>query len=456
MSSPGYSQTHVSSSDRSLSISANRASSLPSRPRLNPYQTPDRPMLSKLPTSSSSVSSASTMSTADSTFSIRSFRRESSPVTPPIDSSESIDQWPTAPPRNVYDSPIRAPRNSRYKYQAVASQSKVDEDRDRIKGQRNNDQVDYQDVNNDNNRSKMVLKIPGAFPTVGEGTIGNRRMSSGFENAHNSMPIQYPILPAIVPQCPKFCSYGSARKSIREINHAIRSLLQKPLKPHCDLTAGYIYAFESPRYAPHHIKIGQSSRAPETRMREWSRCRIPISAISKSASIISSESPSSNDEDAFYHYTLVESILFEEFYNQRKWFECEVCKNNQRGPRRHTEWLEIDASTATRAIRRWRTWVEREKPFTSLGRLTAYWQWRVDELPKNSSNLDWDDWTRPGLWEYWGFRLEQLSLHTSKLKTHVTRKDKQFWTMSCFFVFVSFFIYTPEFTLSFAMVLFAL
>ncbi|KAF7941541.1 hypothetical protein EAE99_001178 [Botrytis elliptica] len=454
MSSAGYSQTDVSSSNRSPSISASRASSLPSRPRLKPYQTPDRPMLGKFPTSSSSVSSVSTMSTADSTFSIRSFGRDSSPITPPNDFEVSIDQWP-ARPRNLYESPTRTSRNSRCKYQALASQSKADEGRDRVEGQ-GDDEVDYQDVNNENNQAERVLKMPGAFPTVAEEIIAERRMSSGFNDACNSMPVQYPILPAIAPQCPKFCSYGSTRKSTREINHAIQSLLQKPLKPYCDLTAGYIYAFESPRYAPHHIKIGQSSRAPETRMREWSKCRIPISKISKSISIASTESPSGNDEDAFYYYALVESILFEEFYNQRKWFECEVCKSNHRGPRKHTEWLEIDPSTATHAIRRWRTWVEREKPFTSLGRLTAYWQWRVDELPKNSSSINWDDWTRPGLWKYWGFRLEQLSLHTSKLKPHFTRKDKQFWTMSCFFVFVSFFIYTPEFTISFAMVLLSL
>lgn len=455
MSNPGYSQTHVFSSNRSPSISANRASSLPSRPRLNPYQTPDRPILGKFPTSSSSVSSVSTMSTADSTFSIRSFRREPSPITPPNDFEESIDQWPTARPRNLHESPTRTSRNSSYRYQAIASQSKADEGRDQVEGQ-GDGEVDYQDVNGDNNQAERVLKMPGAFPIVAEEITVNRRMSSDFNNACNYMPVQYPILPAIAPQCPKFCSYGSARKSAREINHAIRSLLQKPLKPHSGLTAGYIYAFESPRYAPCHIKIGQSSRAPETRMREWSKCRIPISKISKSVSIASPESPSGNGEDAFYHYALVESILFEEFYNQRKWFECEVCRNNQRGPRRHTEWLEIDASTATHAIRRWRTWVEREKPFTSLGRLTAYWQWRVDKLPKNSSSINWDDWIRPGLWEYCGFLLEQLSLHTSKLKPHFTRKDKQFWTMSFFFVFVSFFIYTPEFTVSFAMVLFAL
>ncbi|TGO13977.1 hypothetical protein BTUL_0060g00340 [Botrytis tulipae] len=361
------------------------------------------------------------MSTADSTFSIRSLRREPSPVTPPNDFEESIDQWPTARPRNLNEYPIRTSRNSRYKYQPIASQSKADEGRDRVEGQAD-DEVDYQDVNNVNNQAERVLKMPGAFPPVAEEIIVNRRMSSGFSNACNSMPVQYPILPAIAPQCPKFSSYGSARKSTREINHAIRSLLQKPPKPHCGLAAGYIYAFESPRSV---------SGAPP-------------------------ESPSGNGEDAFYHYALVESILFEEFYNQRKWSECEVCKNSQRAPRRHIEWLEIDASTATHAIRRWRDWVEREKPFTPLGRLTAYWQWRVNELPKNSSSINWDDWTRPGLWEYCGFLLEQLSLHTWKLKPHFTRKDKQFWTMSCFFVLVSFFVYTPEFTISFAMVLFAL
>ncbi|KAF7907739.1 uncharacterized protein EAF01_005325 [Botrytis porri] len=342
MSSPGYSQTHLSSSNRSPSISANRASSLPSRPRLNPYKTPDRPTLSKFPTSSSSVSSISTMSTAHSTFSIRSFRRDSLPITPPNDFKESMDQWATARPRNLYDSPIRTSRNSRSRYQAAALQSKVAEGRDRIESKGDDGEVDYQDDDDEKDQAEMVLKMPGAFPTDMEEIVVNRHMSSGFANAYNSMPVQYPILPAILPQRPKFCSYGSSRKSTRAINDAIRSLLQKPFKHHCDLTAGYIYAFESHRYAPCHIKIGQSSRAPETRMREWSKCGMPISEISRSASIVPFETPSSNGEDAFYHYTLVKSIIFEEFYNQRKWFECEVGKNYQRGPRRHTEWLEID------------------------------------------------------------------------------------------------------------------
>ncbi|TEY85842.1 hypothetical protein BOTCAL_0011g00360 [Botryotinia calthae] len=249
MSSPVYSQAHVSSGNRSPSILANQTSSRPSRPRLNPYQTPDRPMLSKFPTSSSSVSSVSTISTADSAFSIRSSRRGSSPITPPHAFEESIDQWPSARPRNLHDSPTRTSRNSRYRYQAISLQSKLDEGRDRGKSQ-GDDEVDYQDDNNDNNQTEMVLKMPGAFPTVAEEIVVNDRdMSSGFDSSYDLMPVQYPILPAIVPQYPKFCSYGSSRKSTREINHAIRSLLQKPLKPHCDLTAGYIYAFESPRSA---------------------------------------------------------------------------------------------------------------------------------------------------------------------------------------------------------------
>lgn len=126
--------------------------------------------------------------------------------------------------------------------------------------------------------------------------------------------VQYPILPVVEPQCPKFTSYGSSRKSNREINHSIRSRLQKPNKPLCDLTPGYIYAFESPVYAPSHIKVGQSSRAPETRMREWPKCGIPLSIVAESTPIVASSSRLNRGKDAFYHYTLVEPLVFEEFW----------------------------------------------------------------------------------------------------------------------------------------------
>lgn len=191
------------------------------------------------------------------------------------------------------------------------------------------------------------------------------------DSVSNLNLVQNPILPVAEPQCPKFTSYGSSRKSNREINHSKRSPLQKPNKPLCDLTPGYIYAFESPVYAPSHIKVGQSSRAPETRMREWQKCGIPLSIVAESTPIIASSSRLSRGKDAFYHYTLVESLVFEEFHDQRQWFECKICKNSQRGPQRHIEWLEVDDSTITHAKDHWRSWSEGETPCTSSGRLTV-------------------------------------------------------------------------------------
>ncbi|KAI9646791.1 hypothetical protein NHQ30_004790 [Ciborinia camelliae] len=398
------------------SIAPVEASNRPLLPHLNPYLTPGRPILKTSTTSSSSISSISTASTIDSTFSIRSFTHDLSPSTPPNDLEESINQRRTTRSRNLYISPTRAPRKLGNTSQAAYFLSEIDGDQG----------------GNDDDQDEVKLKIPGAFP---EGNFIHTRRNLDLDNATNSTPVHYPMLPAAVSQRPKFTPYGSSHKSSQEIKHSIRSLLQKPLEPHYNLTPGYIYAFKSPIYAPSHIKIGQTSRAPETRMREWSKCGIPISEVCGSTSLIASKSSNISSKDAFYHYNLVESIIFEEFHNQRKWFECEICKNNQRGPRRHIEWLKINASTATHAINRWRTWLEREKPFTSSGKLTDYWQWGVDELPKRSSNIDWDDWTSPGSWEYWAFRLEQFPLYTSKLNPHIMRKEKQFWTMGCFFVF---------------------
>lgn len=393
------------------------------------------------------------LSTTDSIFSIKSFRYGSSLSTPSDDFGESSNQWRIRP-QNFPPSSTRAPRKPRYRSQAKDFQFKFYEDRDQ--DTRQDDVTNDERDNHSDGQDEVELKIPGAFPTWPEENLfhGNRNLE--VHQAVNLTPVQYTILPAVEPQRPEFNSYGSSHKSIREINHSIQSLLQKPLKPLCDLAPGYIYAFESPDYAPFHIKIGQSSRAPEVRMREWSKCGIPIFEVRESTSYTTSRSTNGSGKDGFYHYGLVESIIFEEFHNQRKWFECRICKNSQRGNKRHIEWLEIDASTATHAINRWRTWLEREKPFTSSGRHKAYWQWRINELPKKSSNINWDDWTRPGMWEYWAFQLEQLSIYTSKLKPYIMRKDKQFWTTGCFFVFVSYLLYPFGFTLAFAIVLLAL
>ncbi|ESZ96097.1 hypothetical protein SBOR_3574 [Sclerotinia borealis F-4128] len=445
MSSPGHAPANVFTYPFT-----DQASHRTSRALLNTYLTPDWPIL-KTSSTSSSKSCDSTVSTADSTFSIRSSGRDLSPSTPPDDLEESSNQIRKIRFRNLSISPTRAPpRKPRVTSQVIAFQPKADEYQNQIESQNNYDLDDLDD------QDEVELKIPGAFNAFPEQFFVHRNRKLEVDNTVNSKPVQYPILPVVEPQHPKFASYGSAHKSAREINHSIRSLLQKPLKPQSDLSPGYIYAFESPSCAPSHIKIGRSSRAPETRMREWSKCGMPITKVPKSTSHMVSESSDSSGKDAFYHYTLVESILFEEFHNQRKWFECGICRNSQRGPRRHVEWLEIDALTATHAIDRWRTWLERQKPFTSSGKLTAFWQWKVDELPKRSSNMNWDNWTQSEALEHCDFWLEQFSFYTSKLKPHIMRKDKQFWTTGCLFVVVSSLLYGPECTLFFTIVLLAL
>lgn len=256
MFNSGLPQINVSPRSPFSSGSPNRASNRPSRPRLNPYRTPGRPTL---PTSYSSTSSINTTSTTDSTFSIRSFSSDSSPVTSPSDVEQSTNLWSNIRPRNLSVSPTRAPRKPRYRPQKIAPQPRSDGDQGQVEVQDNDEYVNHDDC-----QDEVELKVPGAFLDYAEEPVVHRNRSLEIDNNSNSTSVQYPILPTVEPQYPRFTSYGSSRKSTREINHSIRSLLQKPLKPHCDLTAGYIYAFESPIYAPSHIKIGRPIE-PSTR-----------------------------------------------------------------------------------------------------------------------------------------------------------------------------------------------
>jgi hypothetical protein len=219
---------------------------------------------------------------------------------------------------------------------------------------------------------------------------------------------------------------------LREINEAIRDLLIKQSKPNKEPKGGFVYVMHCPDDASSYLKIGKTHNVPEKRFKTWSKeCRLHLSPVLDP----SPPSSSSCNTDAFLSYGLVESIIQREFHNQRKQY---YCKHHRR---RHDEWFDISSETAYHSINRWRTWLVAEQPFDkSTGKLKPYWQWKVDNLNKNYSTLDWDVWTRPIFWDKWEYSCDDYPRVVLVLK-HLRRKDLRFCMMACVVSFLGYFLY---------------
>ncbi|PQE23713.1 hypothetical protein CJF32_00009153 [Rutstroemia sp. NJR-2017a WRK4] len=235
----------------------------------------------------------------------------------------------------------------------------------------------------------------------------------------------------------EFINYrtGGHRPS-RETNEAIRNTIIKQSKLNKDPKGGFVYAIHCPHDPSSYLKIGKTHKVPETRLKEWSKdCCIHLVPVPDP----SPASSSPCGKDAFLSYGLVESIIQQEFHNQRK---RHVCKRHKH---KHNEWFDISSETAYHSINRWRTWLVVEQPFEkSTGKLKPYWQWKVDNLNKNYSTLDWDVWTQPSYWDWWEYKCDDYP-RLVLLLNHMRRKDLHFCVMGCFVSCLGYFLYNgPE------------
>ncbi|KAM3075449.1 hypothetical protein ACMFMG_007596 [Clarireedia jacksonii] len=219
--------------------------------------------------------------------------------------------------------------------------------------------------------------------------------------------------------CPPLLEFENYREGghrpLRETNEAIRDLIIKKSKSNKKCKGGFIYAMQCPDDASSHLKIGKSRTVPEKRFKVWSKgCRISLSAVPDPTP----SSPSLSSKNAFQFFGLVESIIHQEFHNQRRQY---VCKHHNKT--KHKEWFDVSPETVYHSINRWRTWLVVEEPFDkATGKLKPYWQWKVDNLNKNYSALDWDIWTRRSYWDTWEYYLYNYSFLVLALK-HLKRKD---------------------------------
>jgi len=180
---------------------------------------------------------------------------------------------------------------------------------------------------------------------------------------------------------------------------------------------------ESPESAPGHIKIGKTWRKPSRRRREWRRCNMPLVEVKGSY------------RNAFDHYAIVESLVMAELHHERRKFRCAVCGMS------HDEWYEVEKELAVHVVNRWRIWLMMQKPYNAQFQLTTYWRWRVEKLPKELNDVQWDEWTQPALADYLLFKYGDFCDRIMpSIRAHFTtgRKASWFWSLGIIAVLLSF------------------
>lgn len=204
---------------------------------------------------------------------------------------------------------------------------------------------------------------------------------------------------------PQFIDYKKARKQHTTNAKIIERLVEGSSPQTAETKTGWIYVLESPTTAKGHVKIGKTVGSCSTREKAWGNCNFPVKPVEDI------------NMKAFDHCSIVESLILLELYNNRKKFECQICKGKKGTPRTHTEWFEIDQETALKHVHKWRKWIDEHQPFNEDGKLTKYWRWRVGKLSRQGDDVDWSYWTDP----FW------LEKHVYQIRRHLERKDMQYW-----------------------------
>lgn len=187
-------------------------------------------------------------------------------------------------------------------------------------------------------------------------------------------------------------------------NSAITKII-KNAKTRAGPKVGSVYVFESLDFAPRHVKIGKTVEDPPDRQHKLSKCCVPVTLAEIA------------QRNRFDHHSIVETIVKTELYHVRKTFKGEGCNIN------HTEWFEMDMSTALQIVDRWRTWVQSERPFNDKWELTPYWQWKVAKADLHLADIKWDEWVRSNVLDR--FYHDRLL----PVKARFRRKDVQFWAI---------------------------
>lgn len=203
----------------------------------------------------------------------------------------------------------------------------------------------------------------------------------------------------------KFTRYGKEELDICSINETIIEAMKKTKNPK---DPGWTYIFKSPTRAPGHLKVGISEHM-NRRKKSLQKCFGTLIRVQDS------------DEDAFDFYAIPETLCLLEFHNRRKRVICD-CKKT------HKEWVEVTEDVLLKSVGRWRNWIKIQRPYDNEWKLTPYWEWKVKNLSKTISRVDWDDWTQPERSDYFWYWYNEFGRgYRVNIGKRFERKDMHFW-----------------------------
>jgi hypothetical protein len=256
-------------------------------------------------------------------------------------------------------------------------------------------------------------------PDVGQSDDDDVVLEDFLDDA--DVPDDHPKTTSHEPVRLRFTRYRVKDKDLCSINESIVEIMKNNRK--AKTSPGWTYIFESPNRAPGHLKIGSTIRMNE-RERSLKRCERELVHVKD------------NDRDAFDFHSIVESLVHQELHNKRRILSCH-CGT------KHQEWFEVEKDDALKSICRWRTWIKVQKPYDKSWKLTPYWQWKVRNLPKALSHVDWDQWIEPNRLEYYlHFWYDEFGKdYYVVLQKHFERKDKHFWLIGTLLLFFMYLLY---------------
>lgn len=254
-------------------------------------------------------------------------------------------------------------------------------------------------------------------------------------NAISSATSIYPIT------IPEFKAFGDRVLPKHALQVRIIEKISKYPTSKVKPVDGYIYIFKS-ELCPGYIKIGMTKQLPESRVKQWTnKCKFSCIHIG------------GPHDMRFLHCGLVESILKEDLYNERRKFTCKVCKS-QKGHRyeytdsenpraigtEHGEWYEISEARALEVVNTWCTWMARRQPYRQQRAMREFWDWKTRRA-RMEVDVDWTKWTKVSRVDFLQFGLHCIDKKLEASAPAIVRMatDTQtFFTLALMVYFLGF------------------
>ncbi|EDU45918.1 T5orf172 multi-domain protein [Pyrenophora tritici-repentis] len=173
------------------------------------------------------------------------------------------------------------------------------------------------------------------------------------------------------------------RKTARSTHEKLRELLESPLAP--KEGPGFVYVLRDPKSPESGFKIGVTTRPYDYRTTEHRKiCRFVPDVRYVSGNGIP-------------YCGLLERLVHADLEDHRQLRPCGEHKYTNRG-KQHEEWFVVSEDFAKDTVKRWETFLRREKPY-NLGHLNIVWKYLLEERsPISLDVLAWSHDDRRAQW----------------------------------------------------------